>query len=331
MKPELFRRGAGIFLLFLLLLLTMMTAIRFGSAQLRWGDFFRALIWEDGYKTQSVILWSVRFPRVLGGVLAGAGLSLSGVLLQCVMDNPLAAPNIIGVNAGAGFAVVLTLMCGTVSWMILPFAAFAGAFAATLLILAIAERGSTSHAPVILAGVAVTALLNAVISGITLIDTDILTAYNAFSVGGFRGVKTEQLIIPAVIIAVCAAVSLMQYRKLDLLCLGESGASVLGVNVKLVRLTAVLCASASAGAVVSYAGLLGFVGLIVPHMARKITGHHTGYTIAAAMMLGGILTVAADLAGRILAAPSEIPVGIMMAFLGAPFFLWLLLRRKQEL
>ncbi|MBQ8371218.1 MAG: iron chelate uptake ABC transporter family permease subunit, partial [Clostridia bacterium] len=91
---------------------------------------------------------------------------------------------------------------------------------------------------------------------------------------------------------------------------------------------AILCASASAAAVVSYAGLLGFIGLIVPHMARKLTGHHTGYTIAVSALLGGILTVSADLAGRILAAPSEIPVGIMMSFLGAPFFLWLLRRRK---
>lgn len=328
MKTEFFRRPGGLILLLILLLLTAAAGIRFGSAELSGHDFLWALIRADGYETESVILWSVRFPRVLAGIAAGIGLSLSGVLLQCVMDNPLAAPNIIGVNAGAGFAVVLTLAFGSVSYLILPFSAFAGAFLAALLIVSVAAGAGESHGSVILAGVAVTALLNAVISGITLMDADILTVYNAFSVGGFRGVKTEQLVLPSCIIAACLAVSLILSRKLDLLCLGDSGASLLGVNVKRVRLAAILCASASAAAVVSYAGLLGFVGLIVPHMARKLTGHHTGYTIAVSAMLGGILTVSADLAGRILAAPSEIPVGIMMSFLGAPFFLWLLRRRK---
>lgn len=328
MKNKLFRRPLGILLLAVLLLLTAAAGVRFGSAQLGLNEFFYALIRADGYETESVILWSVRFPRVLAGIAAGAGLSLAGVLLQCVTDNPLAAPNIIGVNAGAGFAVVLTLSFGTVSYLLLPFSAFAGAFLATLLIVSIAGRAGESHASVILAGVAVTALLNAAISGITLIDADILTSYNAFSVGGFRGVKTEQLILPSVIIGICLIVSLILSRNLNLLCLGDGGAAVLGVNVKRVRLAAILCASASAAAVVSFAGLLGFVGLIVPHIARKLTGHHTGYTIAVSAIAGGILTVSADLAGRILAAPSEIPVGIMMAFLGAPFFLWLLWRRR---
>lgn len=311
----------------LVLCAVMFCGIRYGSADLDTGTFIAALIRSPGAETESVILYAVRIPRVLAGVVAGAGLALSGVLLQAVTDNDLAAPNIIGVNAGAGFAVVLCLVFLPGMALILPAAAFAGACLTTLLITALA--GKNSRSSVILAGVAVSSILNAAISSFTYVDTDLLAAYNAFSVGGLRGVRLEQLWLPAMMIAICFALAMAASRQIDLLCLGDSGAAVLGVPVSRIRLLCIFCASASAGAAVSFAGLLGFVGLIVPHIARKLVGRSTSVLIPAALMLGAAVTVSADLAGRILAAPSEIPVGIMMAFVGGPFFLFLLIRRRK--
>jgi len=312
----------------MVLCIILFCGIRYGSASIDLRTFCAALLRRPGSETESIILYAVRIPRVLAGAAAGAGLALSGVLLQAVTDNDLAAPNIIGVNAGAGLAVVLCLVYLTDLVTVLPAAAFLGACAATLLITALA--GKNSRSAVILAGVAVSAVLNAAISAFTYVDTDLLAAYNAFSVGGLRGIRMEQIILPAGMIAVCFCVSMLCSGQIDLLCLGDSGAAVLGVPVNRIRILCILCASASAGAVVSFAGLLGFVGLLVPHMGRKLVGTRTAILIPASMMLGAAVTVTADLAGRILASPSEIPVGIMMAFAGGPFFLFLLIHRRRR-
>lgn len=160
-----------------------------------------------------------------------------------------------------------------------------------------------------------------------MLDTDVLSSYNAFSIGGLSGVKTEALAVPAVLIGMSLIISLMLSRQLGLLALGDSMAVSLGVNVRRLRLAALLLASASAAAVVSFAGLLGFVGLVVPHIARRITTGVRSVLITSALC-GGILVVLADLVGRIIAAPSELPVGIVMAMIGAPFFFVLLLRQR---
>jgi len=294
--------------------------------------FFNALFRSPDHLPESVILYSVRLPRVLAGLLAGIGLSVSGVLLQAVTDNSLAGPNIIGVNAGAGFSAVILLAFLPSAFFAVPFAAFFGAFAASLLIVFISSRTGNSNASVILAGVAITTLLNACISCLTLMDTDILSSYNAFSVGGFAGVKTVNLIIPAIIIFISLLISVITAPQIDLLCLGDNTAALLGVKIKPVRICCILSASASAAAAVSFAGLLGFVGLIVPHIARKLLGQRTGTRplLLVSALCGSIITISADLFGRLIAAPSEIPVGIMMAFIGSPFFIILLLRHRER-
>lgn len=315
-----------IVLMLILLMAVMTAALRYGSSDMSWNEFLNGLMRSEGYKTQSIILYSIRIPRILGGLLAGVGLSLSGVLLQCVTGNELAGPNIIGVNAGAGFMVILFLAIFPAAVTALPFAAFFGAFVTTAIIMAIAGKMGSSRTGVILAGIAFTSVLNAGISFISLLDTDVLTSYNYFSVGGLAGVKAESLIIPLLIIFLCLAVSICLSSRIDLLCLGDSMATSLGVRVKTLRMICLICASASAAAVVSFAGLLGFVGLVVPHIARKLVGIRIKNLIAAAVLSGGIIVIAGDLLGRILFAPSELPVGIMMALVGAPFFFILLLK-----
>lgn len=311
----------------LCLALAVLLGTAFGSARLSFSDVWQGICGKGEIPT--VIVRHLRLPRVFAALLAGVGLSVSGVLLQSVTGNPLAAPNIIGVNAGAGFATILMLSFFQGSVFMTPLFAFIGAFTTTLIIVFTASKINASSSTVILAGIAFTAILNAGISFLSLLDSDVLTSYNAFSIGGLRGVTIEQLYIPALIIAVCLIVSLVLSRHIRLLSLGEKIAASLGVRVRAVRFTSLLLASASAAAVVSFAGLLGFVGLVVPHIARRIVGTRTSTLLVASSLIGGALVILADLFGRILLAPTEIPVGIIMALIGAPFFFILLLKRRN--
>lgn len=299
-----------------------------GSSGMDLNTLFKGLTWQGDARLASAILYYLRLPRAVAAVLAGVGLSVSGVLLQSITGNDLASPNIIGVNAGAGFCCILLLSFFPNLWAALPLAAFAGAFGTTLVIAAVARRMGAASGTVILAGIACTTLLNAGISFLSLLDTDVLSGYNAFSVGGLNGVGMEQLALPAVLIFLCLALSLLLSRQIHLLCLGDSLARALGVRVTRLRIVCMICASASAAAVVSFAGLLGFVGLVVPHICRRLWGNHTRTLLIAASLGGAILVLLADMLGRVLLAPTEIPVGIVMALIGAPFFFSLLLKRR---
>lgn len=306
-----------------LTLCAVLLGLALGSA-----DIFELM--KTDAATASVILQNLRLPRVFAALLAGVGLSVSGVLLQSVTGNPLAAPNIIGVNSGAGFCCIVMLTFFPRATSLLPFGAFVGAFITTLFIVAVANKINAFRGTVILAGIAVTAVLNAGISLLSLLDADVLSAYNAFSVGGVSGVRMNQLYVPAAIVAVCLAISLLFSRRIHTLCLGDSLASSLGVRVKSLRVVCLICASASAAAVVSFAGLLGFVGLIVPHIARKLVGERTSLLLVTSSFIGAVLVTVADLFGRVLFAPTEIPVGIIMSLIGAPFFFALLLKRRGD-
>ncbi len=311
------------------LLFVMYLALRLGSSAMDSASFFRGLFRMEGAETQSTILYALRLPRLLAGLLAGIGLSVSGVLLQSVTNNALASPNIIGVNAGAGFCVMLCLTFYPAHVFALPPAAFLGAFTTTLLIIGLSEKAGSSKNTIILAGIACTALFQAGISFLSVLDPDALVSYTAFSIGGFSGVTMKKLYLPAIFILLSLSLSLFFSGKINVLCLGDSIAASLGVRVRLLRILCLVLASASAAAVVSYAGLLGFVGLIVPHIVRRLTGGSIGRQLVFAPLLGGILVLSADIVSRILFAPTEIPVGILTALTGAPFFLVLLLRRKE--
>ena len=314
----------------LLLLLCALLSLRFGSTHLSFAAFWSGLLGRSGYETETLILRALRLPRTLGGIFAGAGLALSGTLLQRATDNPLAAPNILGINAGAGFFVILSMVLFPTAYTLLPVAAFAGALLCALFILALSGRVGMNKTAVVLCGVAFSALFGAGISFLSLLDTDVLSVYTDFSVGGLRGVTLVALRFPALVILLCFAGALLLSRRLELFCLGDTLAGALGVSVKRVRLLALVLAAASAAAAVSFAGLLGFVGLIVPHAARKLARGRLKTELVLSPAGGGILLLLADLAGRVLFAPTEVPVGIFTALLGVPFFLTLLLRRKRH-
>ncbi len=314
-------------LIFAAIPLAAIASVAFGSVSLGPERIFAAISGRDS--TAATILLELRLPRLLGALTAGVGLAGAGLLLQTVTDNDLCAPNIIGVNSGAGLAVMAFLAVFPEQWRYLPLAAFAGALAATLIVLAVAKAsGEGSRATLVLAGVAVSSAMSAGISYLSIRYPDALVSYTGFTVGGLSGVTYERLALPAAMIASSLAASGLLAPSLGLLRLGEETASSLGVRVRAVRFAAVLLASVMCAAVVSFAGLLGFVGLIVPHIARRLTGSNLRGQLVLSAALGALLVTLADLAGRVLTAPGELPAGVVTALIGAPFFVWLLLRRR---
>ncbi len=313
-----------------LLAAVMLCGLAFGSVMLSPQRMLDAIAGKDN--TAFTILFRLRLPRVLAAALAGAALSAAGFLLQTVTDNDLCAPNIIGVNSGAGLAVMLILCRFPMLWQLQPIAAFAGALLATLTVLFLSSVSGSfeKRSTVVLAGVAVSSVFSAGISFLALRYPDVLSSYAAFSVGGFSDVALKQFPLPAAMIVVCLAVSLILAPKLELLCLGDDGARALGVPVRTVRLTAIILSSALCAAAVSFAGLLGFVGLIVPHIVRRLINAGLRLRLWDAALCGASLVVISDLAGRTLLAPGELPAGMIMAFMGAPFFIFLLLRKRNK-
>lgn len=307
-----------------LLMLTMAAGLCFGSAPLSLSELV------SGAGVSRTILLGIRLPRVLAGLLAGIGLSAAGVLLQTVTANDLASPNIIGINSGAGLAVILLLTLAPKAGAWLPMGAFCGAFGAALVILAAGSRLGSSRSGILLIGIATTTLFNAAISFLSLLDEGILAQYNHFTVGSLRAIRLGDLLVPGILILVSFCAAMVLSGRLSVLSLGDAAASALGVRVKGLRIAAMACAAACAAAVVSFAGLLGFVGLVVPHIARALTGERPARLLPVAALSGGILVILADLLGRTLFAPSELPVGILMSLIGAPYFLILLIRRKHH-
>lgn len=284
---------------------------------------------DGGDETVRRILVHVRLPRTLAAAMAGSALALSGALIQAVLNNTIASPNVIGVNAGAGFA---SMLAATVSpgggWM--PAASFLGALCTALLIYLLAARTGLSRTTLILAGIAVSSILTAGINTITLLFPGTVAGSSGFLLGGFSGVTLAALRRAAGYLAAGTALAGGLAVDLNILQLGEESAAGLGLFVGRTRFLSILAAALLAGAAVSFAGLLGFVGLLVPHMARRLIGGDNRWLLPASALLGGAFVLFCDVLSRVLFAPFELPVGIVMSLLGGPFFLYLLLHRKRS-
>ncbi len=317
--------------LILVLIISALLSLSLGAARLSVYQMISGIIGREGFSYESTIMLAIRLPRLLASVLAGIGLSLSGVILQSVMGNELASPNTVGVSSGAGLAAVICLsLCPSLSHL-LPIGAFFGALGASMLIMVLSRVIGGGRATIILAGIALTSLFGAGISFFSIMDTDILASYSAFSVGGFSGVKMSALPLPAIFILICLALSIALSGKIAAISLGDGIASGLGISPVKMRTISLIIASLSVASVISFSGLLGFVGLVVPHITRKLLGAELKYQLTAAPLVGASLVTLSDLVGRIILAPSEISVGIIMAFIGAPFLFVLLLGRRQEI
>ena len=301
-----------------------------GSAHISLTDLVKVIQDGTGNVTtpESRIFWYARLPRTAACVLAGAALAVSGVVIQKVLTNQLASPGIIGVNAGAGLAVTLCCAFGAFSGWIIAGAAFGGAIAAVLLVALTAQKIGASRTTVILGGVAVNSCLNAASEAISILVPDAGMQAADFRVGGFSNVAYVRL-LPAGILILLGLICLFTLtNELDVISLGEDTAQGLGMPVKKMRTVFLGLSALLAGAAVSFAGLLGFVGLIVPHVGRKLVSEESGKLIPFCALIGEGFVAFCDLFARTLFSPYEIPVGIFMSFIGGPFFLFLLINRK---
>ena len=275
-----------------------------------------------------VIFRFVRLPRTLGCLLSGAALAVSGAVIQGVLSNKLASPSIIGVNAGAGLAVTVCCAFGALSGWAIAGSAFLGALIAVLLIVFTAEKAGASRTTVILGGVAVNAFLNALSEALSTLIPEAGMLAGDFRVGGFSAVSYVRLLPAGVLILLALAAVFSLHNELDVLTMGEETAQSLGMHVKAMRSLLLILAALLAGAAVSFSGLLGFVGLLVPHSMRKLAGSESRSLLPLCALGGAGFVTICDTAARILFAPYELPVGILMSVLGGPFFLGLLLKRK---
>lgn len=314
--------------LVLTLILCLFAGILMGSVPLSPKSVLRCLAGYDRDSTAYVLIHTVRLPRVAGACLAGMGLAVSGVILQYVMNNSLASPNTIGVNSGAGFAVMLALLFGSRYAFYIPAAAFLGALATTLAIFGLAYMADSSRTTIILAGITVSSFLNAGINTIKLLDTDISLNLTAFMIGSLSGVTFDSLKFAGTAVVIALFISFFLARAVNVLGLGDDIAHTLGLNVPVARMLLLTLSSVLAGCVVSYAGLLSFVGLVVPHICRRLFGNDARCLLPCSALLGACFVLVCDILGRVLFAPFELPAGVLMSFIGGPFFLYLLLKKK---
>lgn len=315
------------YVLVALLFFVMIVGLMLGSVRIPVRDIFQVIIGKDTSSKNAVILMSVRLPRVLAGFLAGAGLGTAGVILQGVMNNSLASPNTIGVNSGAGFFVMISMLLFPQSLLVKPFMAFAGALITSIIILSLAYFAEKSRITIVLAGITVASFLSAGMNMIRILDPEISINATQFLIGSLSGVTIKNLLYPAIGIGIAILVSIIISKALNILSLGDGVANGIGLNANLFRVIFVIIASVLAGFVVSFSGLIGFVGLLVPHICRYFFGHDARILIPASALAGALFVLLSDLIGRVLFAPFEVPVGIILSLAGGPFFLYLLIRK----
>ena len=315
-------------LLGMLALLSVAVSLCVGSVRLSFAEVWSVLTGQVDSGTAYTILRHSRIPRTLGCVLAGCGLAVSGAVIQSVLANPLAAPNIIGVNSGAGLMVALSCALFPAAAAVLPLMAFLGALGGVMLVLFLANRTGAARITLVLAGVAVSSIFSAGIDAVVTFVPEALNAYSDFRIGGMDNLSMEKLLPAGGMILFALAGGLFLCPELDVLMLGEDTARSLGLNVSRMRLVLLTLGAALAGSAVSFCGLLGFVGLIVPHIIRRLLGEESRPLILGCAFGGAALLTVCDVLARTLFSPYVLPVGIVLSLLGGPFFIWLILGQR---
>lgn len=326
------------------LIVTMLLSLGWGAASNI--DVTGALLARFGLAEATLVdmtvVWDIRMPRMITGVLVGAALAVSGAVMQGLFRNPLADPGLVGVSAGAGLGAVAAIVLGGVmpvavqqitGGYLIPLAAFLGGWASTLLLYRVATNGGqTSVATMLLAGIALGGLTGAVTGVLVYAATDDqlrdLTFWGMGSLGGANWVKLYSagpIILATLITAPFLA------RALDALALGEAVAAHLGIDVQRMKRIAIMSVAASVGASVAITGGIGFIGIIVPHILRLAQGPEHRMLLPNAALLGAIVLLVADMVSRVIVAPAELPIGIVTAIIGAPFFLWILIKNRSML
>ncbi|MBP3088812.1 iron ABC transporter permease [Corynebacterium sp. sy017] len=334
------RRVIGFFILVLLLVLMIILSFLFGARYMTWDTLIHALpdAWQqiksgqvESTDNNATVISHLRYPRTVLGIFVGAALGVAGALVQGHTRNPLADPGILGISSGASLAVVLGFtFFGISSMQATVVVAFLGSIAATMLVFGLASVGKGSMNPLtlILGGAALAAVLSSITSSLILSNQSSLDHLRFWTAGALSGRELSVAwgIAPFIVLGVIAAFSTAS--SLNLLNLGEDTAQSLGVNVGRQRFIGMALIALLAAAATAAAGPIGFVGLVVPHIVRAITGPDYRWILPYSALTGSVLLLAADVVGRVVARPGELQVGIVLAFVGAPVFLFLLYRRK---
>lgn len=330
-------------LLFGVLLLAITIAASLGTVPIPLGDIARITLkhvlgislggqWNEA---QEAIVWQLRLPRVLGAAVVGAALSAAGVLFQGLLRNSMADPYLLGTSGGAALAATIALLlpvsASVLGFTLVPVAAFAGALFAVLLVYQVARIGPrTPITTLLLAGFAASSLMAAAMSFLMLLNQNTLQRVVLWTMGGVSASGWDTLVIVVPLIFVGAVAGYMLANDLNAFLLGEEQAATLGVAVERHKFMIMVIAALLTGAAVAISGLVGFVGLVVPHVVRLLLGPDHRLLLPASFLSGAIFLVLADLVARMVMAPSEVPLGVVTALIGAPFFIYLLRRSKRE-
>ncbi|WP_066399532.1 FecCD family ABC transporter permease [Cytobacillus eiseniae] len=317
----------------ILLFLSIIVSIHFGAADLSFQTVWKAIFSYDGENSSHIIIRELRLPRAIAAVIVGAGLAVSGAIMQGMTRNPLASPSIMGVTSGSSFLIAIAFaFIPAVSYSGLIAFSFIGAGLGAALVFSITSlsKGGITPVKLALAGSAITTLLSSLSTAIGIkfnVSKDISYWY----AGGVASVQTQQLyyVLPFVIAGIVLAILLS--RSISILSLGDEIAKGLGQNTKVIKLLGMIAVLLLTGAAVSIAGMVGFVGLVIPHITRFLVGVDYRWIIPCSAILGGILLIFADIVGRMVNAPFETPVGAITAIIGVPFFLYLARKEGREL
>lgn len=319
--------------------LIFVSALSIGAVKVPPLEILGVLSGQANDSLQEAVIWNIRLPRVLLGLLTGAALAVSGAALQGLFRNPLADPGIIGISNGAALLAAATIVLGSLVFHLiprslipfaLPAAAFLGGLITTLLIYRLSwHEGRTVAATLLLAGIAISALTAAITGLFTYLATDeqmrTLVFWTLGSLGGASWTScwlTALCVIPAIFILS------KESRALNAMLLGEAEAGFLGFNPERTKMRVVIASALAVGGSVAFCGVIGFVGLVVPHIVRHLIGPDHRFLIPGSALLGATLLTGADIGARTIVAPAELPIGILTALVGAPFFLWLLLKQR---
>ncbi|MEU5975121.1 iron ABC transporter permease [Streptomyces sp. NPDC047315] len=321
--------------LLLALAAAVVAALALGSVRVPPRDVVAALLPGAEPSPLRTVVVDVRLPRVVLGALVGAGLGVVGVVLQALVRNRLADPFLLGISSGAstGAVVVLTLGIGVTTAVALPAGAFVGALAAMVLVYALARRGgSMTGTRLVLAGVTISYVFTALTTLVLVASSRPEHFREAlfWSLGGLGSARWDSLWLPALVIALALPLLLALARPLDLLLVGEEGATVLGLDVARFRAAVFVLVSLVTAVMVAASGAVGFIGLMVPHAARLLVGAAHRALLPVAALCGAVALVVADLGARTLVAPQDVPVGVLTALIGGPLFLWLMRSRYRE-
>lgn len=324
-KKRLFKRLMVFMGAIALLLITAILSLRFGSVSYTTGEIVDALKGMEGSNARTIVM-NIRLPRMLLAVMVGSNLAISGALLQAVMRNPLADPGLTGVSTGASLAAVTIMLAFPALTAYVPLAAFVGGCLACLFVYSLAWKRGIDPIRIILAGVAVNALLGGGTSLLSVLYSDKIQGVLMWLNGSIAGKSWYhvRILMPYSIIGII--IGLLCINTSNVLQLGDDAAKNLGIKVSHARIFLSLTAAFLAGISVATVGLIGFIGLIIPHISRLLVGSDYKYMLPVSALLGATLLVVADTAARTVFSPVELPVGILMAVFGGPFFLYLLSR-----